>query len=79
MLHLHLGRIATFLVSFSHFQADRLMFAIHLVHGMHPEMFEAKVIIFALCFYFVVVVLLFCNNKDILYYVFVCSHLHGAA
>ncbi|KAM7436007.1 Cytoplasmic dynein 2 heavy chain 1 [Porites harrisoni] len=24
------------------FKADRLMFAIHLVHGMHPEMFEAK-------------------------------------
>lgn len=59
MLHLHLGRTATFLVSFSHFQADRLMFAIHLVHGMHPEMFEAKVIIFAVCFYFAAVVLLF--------------------
>ena len=28
------------------------MFAIHLVHGMHPEMFEAKVIIFAVCFFF---------------------------
>ena len=56
VLHLHLGRTATFLVSFSHFQADRLMFAIHLVHGMHPEMFEAKVIIFAVCFHFVVVV-----------------------
>lgn len=59
MLHLHLGRAATFLVSFSHFQADRLMFAIHLVHGMHAEMFEAKVIIFAVCFYFAVFVLLF--------------------
>ena len=32
------------------------MFAIHLVHGMHPEMFEAKVIIFAVCFCFLVVV-----------------------
>ena len=34
------------------------MFAIHLVHGMHPEMFEAKVLIFAVCFYFLVVVVL---------------------
>lgn len=25
-------------------QADRLMFALHLVHGMHPELFEAQVI-----------------------------------
>ena len=32
------------------------MFAIHLVHGMHPEMFEAKVIIFAVCFCFLVIV-----------------------
>ncbi|XP_074620352.1 cytoplasmic dynein 2 heavy chain 1-like [Acropora palmata] len=24
------------------FKSDRLMFAIHLVHGMHPQMFEAK-------------------------------------
>lgn len=57
------------------------MFAIHLVHGMHPEMFEAKVIILAVCFYFVVVVLLFCNIKGILYliYILVCSGLHGAA
>lgn len=54
---MHLGRTATFLISFSHFQADRLMFAIHLVHGMHPEMFEAKVIIL-LCVF--ILLLLFC-------------------
>ena len=32
------------LLSLFPFQADRLMFAIHLVHGMHPEMFEEKVL-----------------------------------
>ena len=43
------------------------MFAIHLVHGMHPEMFEAKVIIFAVslfcccsCFNFFAIIKAFC-------------------
>ena len=44
------------------------MFAIHLVHGMHPEMFEAKVTICAVflfsccccCFDFIAIIKAFC-------------------
>lgn len=72
VLHLHFGRTATFLASFSHFQADRLMFAIHLVHGMHPEMFEAKVILFTVCFYFLVVVVVLIFLRHFVFHLCFC-------
>ena len=39
----HLQQLVYEYVCRSLFKADRLMFAMHMVHGMKPEMFEENV------------------------------------